>query len=49
MEKSLKKEYLQMDDIKRNIKRFKSGKKTIAYIDIDKKEVVLIKTTKGYK
>jgi hypothetical protein len=30
-----------------NIKRFKSGK-TIAFIDMDKKQVVLIKTTKGY-
>lgn len=31
-----------------NIKRFKCGK-IIAFIDLDKKEVVLIKTTKGYK
>lgn len=43
MERSLKKDYWQMD----NVKRFKNGK-TIAFIDLDKKEVVLIKTTKGY-
>lgn len=30
-----------------NIKRFKSGK-TIAFIDMDKKEVILIKNSKGY-
>lgn len=31
-----------------NIKRFKNGK-TIAFIDVDKLQVILLKTTKGYK